>query len=255
MVAKIISLHMVICHYNEPVEKSLEFIERANNCLAVHNVNLSQVYIYDHGDKTNAFESLQIAQQYTNISNTGLEANCYATHLVMNGGYDVDSPDFVWFSHAVPDDYMAPKLWPRLSLLTPRTRMLCLSIIDSCNCDGCHFSGWKNFAEIYKNVVGLSCIAPWASCFNGEFIVAQNAIDAVDTNTYRYIFDLSQASDEHPIHRNVPDFRSSARRSIFAHIMERLWSPLFGCYNITVCECEHVKTPCKPDSCQCEGLT
>ena len=250
MQAAAVTLTLVLCHWHEQHTDTLGFLVNASRALPAH-ARVEKIVLYDHDDDARDHPWPEALSVHV-VPNFGLEAHCYS-HFAVEHAANVTT-SHVWFSQAVPDAYMAPKLYPRLKLLDKGTAMLCLSIIDGCDCDGCQWSHWFDFRQEYETIVGRPCTGHWAACFNGEFIVSRDRVVQVPPATYEYILGISQAPQNHSIHKNVPEFGSTPQKNIAAHIMERLWNPLFNCTHIAACDCEEgVATTCAPGTCQCRS--
>ena len=248
MQAAAVTLTLVLCHWHEQHADTLGFLVKAAQALPAH-ARVQKVVLYDHDDDAGSHPWPDGVSVHV-IPNFGLEAHCYS-HWTTEHAANVSSTH-VWFSQAVPDAYMGPKMYPRLQLLTADTTMLCLSIIDRCDCDGCQLAHWYDFRQEYETIVGRNCTGPWTACFNGEFIVSRDRLLAVPPATYEYILALSEAPQNASVHKNVPEFGSTPSKNIAAHIMERLWNPLFNCTDIPACDCEEgVLMTCAPGMCQC----
>lgn len=118
-------------------------------------------------------------------ANIGRESYVYLTWLLDRGGEDhFLHSDFVWFSQAAPEDDVWAKrstLMRRVSLLTPRTGMLALGLVEIARCsDGGSFTAtpWFHQRELYAMATRQLCEDHWPTFMNGEFIVSRRCAKA-----------------------------------------------------------------------------
>ena len=106
--------------------------------------------------------------------------------------------------------------------------------------------------EMFVLATGTFCKDPWTSFLNGEFIVSRKRILAQPLQLYEFI--LKQTEDEVTWKQHDEDaLGSTVPDEWFAHVMERIWNPLFGCVEMTAKECCAVGSSevCTTGSCQC----
>ena len=196
----------------------------------------------------------------TTSDNAGREAHNYLHFLVHHAPNDTS--DFVWFSQAVPDYYMDDKLWHRLPLLSPRTGMLALSLLDRVTCeDG--GQGWGPkfgtfLSQLYAMTFHEFCHdVTWTGFFSGEFIVSRRRIAAQPHHMWTSLRDIAAQPNGGWIHQALSSATrtSSTTDPVFAHLLERAWNVLFRCVRAEFTCCDAGET-CAPDACQCldEGV-
>ncbi len=256
-VSSALSLDMVISHYQEPLLAVQAFVSRAQAALT--QVDTFRVFFYTQG--TLNVSGVPASWTVTHLSpNRGTENHGYI-HFLAHQKWE--TADFVWFSQAIPDHYMADKLWIRLPLLTNRTGMLALALIDRCSCDECGGGSMGlrvRLREIYAMANHAFCHGSWPAFYNGEFIVSKKRIQAQSEWLYRYLLTVLEAGSDHFTHEDVKYYppaddqhapvTSTPEKPLLGHTLERSWNMLFRCFDATRC-CEENVTACEPDFCQC----
>jgi hypothetical protein len=248
-----LSLDMVISHYQEPLVAVQAFVSRAQAALT--QVDTFRVFFNTQG--TLNVSGVPASWTVTHLSpNRGTENHGYM-HFLAHQKWE--TADFVWFSQAIPDHYMADKLWIRLPLLTNRTGMLALALIDRCSCDECGGGSMGlrvRLREIYAMANRAFCHGSWPAFYNGEFIVSKKRIQAQSEWLYRYLLEVLEAPADHFTHEDVKYYPPAAHLTStpenphLGYTLERSWNILFKCFNATRC-CEENVTACEPDFCQC----
>jgi hypothetical protein len=248
-----LSLDMVLSHYREPIEDVQAFVSRAQAALT--QVDTFRVFFYTQGELN--VSGVPASWTVNQIGpNKGTESHGYFHFLAH---YKSVTADFVWFSQALPDHYMDDKLWIRLPLLTNRTGMLALALIDHCTCDECSggIGGVRvRLREIYAMSNRVFCHGSWDAFYNGEFIVSKKRIQAQSGWFYRYILEVLEAPADHFTHEDVKYYPPAAHMTstpalpIIGHTLERSWNMIFKCFNASRC-CQGDATNCEPDFCQC----
>jgi hypothetical protein len=247
-----LSLDMVVSHYQEPLDAVQAFVSRAQAALT--QVDEFRVFLYTQG--TQNVSGVPASWTVTHIGpNKGLENHAYFHFLAH---HKWATADFVWFSHAIPDHYMLNKMWVRLPLLTNRTGMLGLALLEYCSCDECAggIMGLRvRLREIYAMTNRAFCQGSWTAFYNGEFIVSKKRIRAQSEWFYKYILEVLEAPADHFTHEDVKYYppastTSTPERPLIAYTLERSWNMIFKCFRVERC-CEENVTVCEPDFCQC----
>lgn len=252
LAASALSLDLVLSHYQEPLDAVQAFVFRAQAALT--QVGEFRVFFYTQG--TLDVSGVPVSWKVTHIGpNKGTENHVYFHFLAHNKW---ETADFVWFSHALPDHYMKDKLWIRLPLLTNRTGMLGLALLERCDCDNCSggIAGLRvRLREIYAMTNRGFCHGSWNAFYNGEFIVSKLRIRAQSEWFYRYILQVLEAPADHFTHQDVKYYPPASTTStpaapLIGHTLERSWNMIFKCFTAERC-CQENVTACEPDFCQC----
>ena len=128
--------------------------------------------------------------------------------------------------------------------------------------------------EIWAMVRQEFCHDPWTGFYNGQVIVSAQRILALPARTYRTLYYALDAAAKHSIHMHYMHLESADRdmfakrehqldNVLFTHVLERTWSVLWNCTDLSVkenCKCRHdtihdnrVEEECiqRPNTCQC----
>lgn len=201
------------------------------------------------------------------LNNVGRESFAYITWLIENVAPERvhQLSDFVWFSQAAPegDGWNARSgLMKRVRLLSPRTGMLGLGLMESATCEnGGSFTmtPWVHMRELYVLATHKLCESFWPTFMNGEFIVSRKRVLHQPLSLWKYLKELLEAPLGHFLHKEgtTPErphvYDSTLSDPIFGHMMERLWNPLFRCLErpTSCCSSDAPDVPCRPGDCQC----
>jgi hypothetical protein len=263
--ASLPSLDLVLSHYDEPLANVTAFVARA--AASLPHARLARVFLYSHAPAgTISPESIPQDWILFHSENAGRESHNYLTFLTHHAG---NTSDLVWFSHALLDHYMTDKVWPRLSLITRRTGMLGLSIIERCDCDGGAYPKLGTLLrEVHAMALGQFCGAggtpsapgvakgaphAWTCFFNGEFVVSKRRIAAQPHRLYTYLRDALRAPPSHWLHMAYEEGRvSTVSNPTMGFVMERSWNLLFKCLRMEKEVCCQGSVACEAGMCQCE---
>jgi hypothetical protein len=258
------SLDLVLSHWNEPLVNVSAFVARARASLP--HARLARVFLYTHAP-AGSLPASEVPPDWAvfHSDNAGRESHNYLNFLAQHAR---NTSDLVWFSQARPDHYMNDKLWPRLPLITHRTGMLGLSIIETCDCDG---RAYPQLGPLLREVHAMALHqfcgtahtggtarsgAPhtYRCFFNGEFVVSAQRIRGQPHRLYTYLRDALQAPAGHWLHAAsaAPGRQpSSVADPTFGFVMERSWNLLFKCLRMELPVCCEGAVACEPDMCQC----
>jgi hypothetical protein len=129
------------------------------------------------------------------------ETYAYVTWLIDNlAPHKVHQlSDFLWFSQAAPlrDGWNQKNQWggimQRLPLLSPRTGMLGLGLIEMANCEwGGSFTmtPWTHMRDMFVLAQRKICNEGWVTFMNGEFIVSRKRVLHQPLWLFKYIKEL-----------------------------------------------------------------
>lgn len=185
------------------------------------------------------------------VPDRGHEEVCHLAYLANVA--NASASTHALFAHASLDEYAAPFVFRRLALLTERTGMLALAVIDGCECDGAHtgFEGrMVRLREIYALTQRRFCFGRWTSPFNGMFVVSRRRIESQPRAFYNYLLDLATTEQLHADTAYLT--RPPPASAFFGHVMERAWGLVFSCLDLDRGNCcVEVDQPCPADGCQC----
>ncbi len=262
---------LVLSHYDEPLGAVVAFVARARGALpaAVAAAGV-RVFLLTHGACTAAGTPVGAANvtlppswRVTCLPNFGKESYAYLRWLEAHAHGDA-SP-IVWFSQAQPDDYMQPRLWPRLPLLTRRTGMLGLALVLDAACDGSSEAALGPYlGALHFAATGRFCAEQprWTVFWNGEFIVSAQRLRRQPASLYAALRAALELPDGHAVH--TADARwaepksgepSTRANPLFGYAMERSWNVLWNCTAMHLpgrcgCDAEHPEG-CVANACQC----
>ena len=272
---------LVLSHFDEPLSAVASFVARARAELP-HSVAAAgvRVFLMTHGactaDGVPVFPAAANATadgdeqqrvpadwRVVCLPNYGKESYAYLRWLEAHRD---DASRLVWFSHAVPDDYMTPRLWPRLPLLSRRTGMLGLALVLYASCSGGSDAALgPHLAALHFATTGRFCAAStrYMAFFNGEFIVSAARLRAQPPQLYTALREALELPDGDAMHgderwREPKSGAPSTRANpLMGYAMERAWSLLWNCTAphdaaLGLCACDEAHPEgCVPHACQC----
>ena len=277
---------LVLSHYDEPLPAVAAFVARARAELP-HSVAAAgvRVFFMTHGacnadgvpvfPATNASAAFPAADgdeeqqqqrvpadwRVTCLPNYGKESYAYLRWLEAHRD---DASRLVWFSHAVPDDYMTPRLWPRLPLLSRRTGMLGLALVLYASCNGGSDAALgPHLAALHFAATGRLCAASTRYMAFFEIVVSAARLRAHPPQLYTALRAALELPDGDALHADArwrepkSGARSTRANPLLGYALERAWSLLWNCTaphdaapGLCACDEAHPEG-CVPHACQC----
>jgi hypothetical protein len=269
-------LDLVLSHYNEPLLAVTAFVARARAALPSSVAAAGvRVFFLTHGacaadgapifppaNATTEEDSQRVppSWQVTCLPNYGKESYAYLRWIE---AHRHDFSRLVWFSQAQPDDYMEPRIWPRLPLLTRRTGMLGLALVLDASCDGGSEVALGTYlGALHYVATRRFCTFPWTVFWNGEFVVSARRLRAQPARLYTSLRETLELPDGHGVHNADARWRepksgalSTRANPKFGYAMERAWNVLWNCTRMHLpgaCGCDATHPDgCVAHACQC----
>ena len=253
-------LDLVVSHFAVP--KLQDTIDVWTEVINLPNLRPLKPYIFLYCK--NADISITDLEWFTqhgevhHLDNTGRESHTYVWHILNN--YD-DLANHTVFHQDIPESM--PTLTSRLGLLSPRTGLLGLGLMATCQCKTCFLHHLPKITEIWAMVQRSFC-APGdihMVFLQGAFLVSSHRILAVPKKVFASLEEYSGAGEDHWVHdEHSMDWGRLPSNPVSAHVLERSWNILFDCLDPDInrhCEmCDHSISvlhngTCPPSACQC----
>ena len=235
-------IDIVLSHYNEDVNSVRSKLERLQNHPFV--ANRACVHVYSKSPSSHSLALIDAAGLNETVviktRNMGRESGSYLQYILSN--YH-NLPRHVMFLQADVEDI--DNVLEKLNKATERTGFGGLGIWVNCNCDNCNLVPGKlvRIREIWALATGTLCLGDFQANLRGQMLVSRKRVHRHPPKFYLMLLRSLHAMPGHALHGDLKyidesDFSRDIRRavgiqgahdSLFGHVVERMWSVVFGC--------------------------
>ena len=224
------SMHIVVSHFREDPH-TVSATLRAT--LAVPGIAATAPFVVAYTKDAATAVSPHVDESHR-VANIGREGDAYLRYIV---AHYTALPPYILFTQAKPN-LMEEDFLPRLAGFNASIRMLALSYVSPCSCDGCfHASGvMVRIREVYVRATGSFCPGQFYMVGNGQFLVHRSAITSQPLSLYSDLLTLLHANATHWVAADASllrfgkGVRLSEDNPLFVHVLERTWAVIFGCH-------------------------
>jgi hypothetical protein len=225
-------MHIVVSHFKEDPH-AVSATLRAT--LAVPGIAATHPFVVAYTKDAATAVSPHVDESHR-VANIGREGDAYLRYIL---AHYTTLPPYILFTQAKPN-LMAEDFLPRLAGFNGSVRMLPLSYVSPCSCDGCfHASGvMVRIREVYVRATGSFCPGEFYMVGNGQFLVHRTAITSQPLSLYSDLMTLLHANATHWVAADASLLRFgkgvqlSEDNPLFVHVLERTWGVIFGCHTL-----------------------
>lgn len=226
---------IVISAYREPLTE-IEFL--IDSLRAIPSLSSSTIHIYVKDERAD-LNTIQIstgADNATYLPNVGREGETYLHHIIASWDTLAEHTVFVQGDVHNPREFL-----PRVrDYFNPaKTGMLSLGFVGNvCDCDTCGDRwGWTDsfVSKFYQELYPDRLCSKILLSYKGQFIASARRIRGIDKAVYEELHD-ALVNKESWVHsaEYLNGRKDSLNTPFFGYTLERLWSTIFQCSDLSV---------------------